>query len=337
MAKKKKKKKRTRLRFTVIETFRFPEAAKLSRSNNMAYWNKNRFRVSAKELTALTGLSISDSYNDEYDDNGKKVGRERTTFTANVTYFTVTAGKYDDARSAMKKWQNMVGKKAYFYVGGKKLFTRKCILLKVTSDNIRLANKGEILAVDLTLEFQWARTAKQEKAAKKEAKQSATKATTSSSTTTSSSGGVVVTKSSGGGGSYNGGRMSWPLPGHTYVSSNYGPRNCPFHGRETHSGIDLPAPAGTSIVAAAPGTVVLAGYNGSYGNCVIISHGKSVWTLYGHQSSVLVRKGQRVSAKQKIGKVGSTGNSTGNHLHFEVRKGANSYSNHTSPWNYVKR
>lgn len=327
MAKKKKKRNKTKMLFTVVETFINPADSKLSTSNNMAYWNKSRFRISAKELTALTGLSISDSYNDEYDDSGKKVGRERTTFTANVTYFTATAGKYSDARAAMKKWRNMVGKKAYFYVGGKKLFTRKCILLKVTSDNIRLANKGEILAVDLTLEFQWARTAKQEKAAKKEAKKSATK----------SSGGGTTSSSSGSGGSYNGGQMAWPLPGHKSVSSNYGPRNCPFHGRETHSGIDLPAPAGTSIVAAAAGTVVLAGSNGSYGNCVIISHGKSVWTLYGHQSSILVKKGQKVSAKQKIGKVGSTGNSTGNHLHFEVRKGANSYSNHTSPWNYVKK
>lgn len=322
-----KKKKKTKMLFAVVTIPKNAPESKLSTSNNMAFWNHNRFRISSRELTALTGLSISDSYNDEYDDSGKKVGRERTTFTANVTYFTATAGKYSDARSAMKKWRNMVGKKAYFYVGGKKLFTRRCILLKVTSDNIRLANKGEILAVDLTLEFQWARTAKQEKAAKKEAKKSATK----------SSGGGTTSSSSGGGGSYNGGQMAWPLPGHKSVSSNYGPRNCPFHGRETHSGIDLPAPAGTSIVAAAAGTVVLAGSNGSYGNCVIISHGKSVWTLYGHQSSILVKKGQKVSAKQKIGKVGSTGNSTGNHLHFEVRKGANSYSNHTSPWNYVKK
>lgn len=139
------------------------------------------------------------------------------------------------------------------------------------------------------------------------------------------------------GGSYTGGQFTWPVPGKTGVSSDYGPRICPFHGREVHSGIDIPAPTGTTIVAAAPGKVVLSSYNGSYGNCVIISHGSGLFTLYGHNSKNIAKSGQVVQKGQAIAKVGSTGNSTGPHLHFEVRKGGNAYRNHTSPWAYLKK
>ena len=90
-------------------------------------------------------------------------------------------------------------------------------------------------------------------------------------------------------------------------------------------------------MAAQGGTVELAAYNGSYGNCVIVGHGSGLYTLYGHNSRVLVKKGQSVSKKQAIAKAGSTGNSTGPHCHFEVRKGANSYSNHTNPHKYLGR
>ncbi|MCB6992890.1 M23 family metallopeptidase [bacterium 210820-DFI.6.37] len=310
----------------VVERVTVTESSAKKTTTNMASWGKQKFKVSSKEATALTTLEIKDTYNDDYDESGKKVGRELTTFTANVTYFTPVAGTWGDARSAMQQWRSKVGKKAYFYLNGKKLFSRKCRLLGVSSGGFSFTNNGKVLAVELSLEFKWARTAAQEKAAKKAAKSSATKTSSSSKKSTSKSSST-----------YKGGKMSWPLPGHKSVSSNYGPRNCPFHGRETHSGIDIPAPYGTAIVAAAPGTVVLAGRNGSYGNCVIIKHSSSIWTLYGHCATLLVKKGDKVKEKQKIAKVDSTGNSTGNHLHFEVRKGANKHSNHTSPWNYVSK
>lgn len=115
------------------------------------------------------------------------------------------------------------------------------------------------------------------------------------------------------------GNWVWPLPGYSRISSPFGPRNCPFHGRETHTGTDLPAPYGTKILAARPGTVTNAKMTSGYGNLVIISHGNGIQTYYAHCSSILVRSGSKVSAGQVIARVGSTGPSTGNHLHFGVK------------------
>jgi len=91
-----------------------------------------------------------------------------------------------------------------------------------------------------------------------------------------------------------------------------------------HKGIDIGAPNGTPIKAAASGTVACAGYTtGGYGNLVVISHGNNVETYYGHASKIYVKKGQNVSAGDVIAAVGSTGRSTGNHLHFEIRRNGN--------------
>lgn len=100
------------------------------------------------------------------------------------------------------------------------------------------------------------------------------------------------------------------------ITSRFGLRS-----RDNHKGLDIGASYGSSIYAAASGTVTTAqyGYNGGYGNYVIISHGNGVQTVYGHCSSLCVSEGEYVSQGQLIAKVGSTGNSTGNHLHFEVR------------------
>lgn len=104
------------------------------------------------------------------------------------------------------------------------------------------------------------------------------------------------------------------------VSSPFGYRVHPiFHVRKMHTGIDLAAGMGTPIKAADSGTVVQAGWRGGYGKCVVISHGNGVATLYAHQSVILVSVGDTVKPGQVIGKVGSTGYSTGAHLHFEVR------------------
>ncbi len=119
---------------------------------------------------------------------------------------------------------------------------------------------------------------------------------------------------------YSGGPFAFPAPSLIYVSSNYGYRTHPITGQpyKFHSGVDLAAPQGSNTVAAEAGVVRMAGWNGGYGNCVIIDHGSGVATLYGHNSKLLVSAGQTVSKGQVIAKVGSTGNSTGPHLHFEV-------------------
>ena len=104
-------------------------------------------------------------------------------------------------------------------------------------------------------------------------------------------------------------------------TSGYGIRSDPFRGSAAkHAGIDLAAPVGTPIYATADGTVSDAGYNsGGYGNLIKIDHGKGIETRYGHLSAILVAAGQRVVRGQQIGRMGSTGRSTGSHLHYEVR------------------
>lgn len=99
----------------------------------------------------------------------------------------------------------------------------------------------------------------------------------------------------------------------------------------SHTGLDIAASTGTSIAAAASGTVTFSGYKGSYGNMIVISHGNGVQTYYGHCSKLYVSAGTQVSQGQSIAAVGSTGNSTGPHLHLEVRLNGVAYN----PQNYV--
>jgi murein DD-endopeptidase MepM/ murein hydrolase activator NlpD len=114
-----------------------------------------------------------------------------------------------------------------------------------------------------------------------------------------------------------------PVPGP--ITSGYGYRTDPITGATAyHSGLDIGAPCGTPIKAAGTGTIISAGFNsGGYGNMTLINHGNGLSTLYGHQSSIIVAAGQSVTQGQVIGYVGSTGKSTGCHLHFEVRVGGN--------------
>lgn len=119
---------------------------------------------------------------------------------------------------------------------------------------------------------------------------------------------------------YAGGEMLWPTPGYYDITSNFGGRSDPITGVwSSHGGTDIRAPYGASILAANSGVVIFAGWHYSYGNYVIIDHGGGIATLYAHSSKLLVSKGQAVSKGDKIALVGSTGYSTGNHLHFEVR------------------
>lgn len=124
----------------------------------------------------------------------------------------------------------------------------------------------------------------------------------------------------------------WPCPAYTRISSYFGPRPQPVPGASTnHKGVDLAAPYGANILAAASGVVTTSKYSVSAGNYVVIAHGNGMSTVYMHASSLLVSVGQTVKQGQVIAKVGSTGYSSGNHLHFGVIKNGT----YVNPLNYI--
>ena len=128
------------------------------------------------------------------------------------------------------------------------------------------------------------------------------------------------------------GKLIWPVPSCHSISSGYGYRIHPVTGvRKLHAGIDIPCSTGTSIVAAASGTVVDAGYNSYNGNYLKISHGNGLETMYLHCSKLLVSSGSRVSGGQTIAKSGATGMVSGAHLHFVVKKNGN----YVNPQSYL--
>lgn len=123
---------------------------------------------------------------------------------------------------------------------------------------------------------------------------------------------------------YSGGKFCWPSATSQRVTSSYGYRIHPISGKKSlHRGMDIGAGMGTNVLAAEAGTVVTAGWNNSYGYYVTINHGNGYVTLYAHNSKLLVSKGETVSRGQVIAKCGSTGNSTGPHIHFEVSLNGN--------------
>ena len=138
--------------------------------------------------------------------------------------------------------------------------------------------------------------------------------------------------SSSGGSATGTGSFGWPCPSCTYITSKFGPRYHPVTGayQSTHTGLDIGAAFGATIVAADGGTVTTAGVKGGYGKCVMIDHGNGYYTLYGHMSSIAVSLGQTVSKGDTVGYVGSTGVSTGPHLHFEIR--VNGVCTDPAPW-----
>ena len=190
------------------------------------------------------------------------------------------------------------------------------------SDNAKLEEdkaeveelKNQLTKEEEELESQIAKIIAEEEAAAKEQNQS------NNSSSSSNSSSSVITSG------------SWPVPGYTRVSSSYGYRIHPVTGASSmHTGIDIPAPTGTPVTAFDSGTVIYSGVQGTYGNTVMIRHDDGKVTLYAHNSALNVSVGQRVQKGQVVAKVGSTGRSTGPHLHFEVRVNGS----HTNPMNYL--
>ena len=133
---------------------------------------------------------------------------------------------------------------------------------------------------------------------------------------------------------YNGGLFCWPAPSYTRISDDYGYRNHPIlNVQQFHTGVDMAAPGGTPILAAYDGVVVQAAYNASMGNYVMIDHGSELYTIYMHAQKLMVSPGDEVARGEQIATVGSTGRSTGNHLHFSVRLNGS----YVSPWGYISK
>ncbi len=132
---------------------------------------------------------------------------------------------------------------------------------------------------------------------------------------------------------YAGGEMAWPSPGYYRITSPYGMRPHPLYGHwSMHTGVDVGVPMKQRIVAANTGVVTYAGWFGAYGIIVLIDHGGGISTLYAHNNSVVVSEGQSVTKGQLIAYSGTTGMSTGPHLHFEVRTNGT----HTDPMEYLQ-
>ena len=133
---------------------------------------------------------------------------------------------------------------------------------------------------------------------------------------------------------YDGGVFAWPAPSYKRISDDYGERIHPILGtKQFHNGVDMAAPGGSPILAAYNGEVVAASYSSSMGNYIMIDHGNTLYTIYMHASALYVKKGDVVTRGQQIAAVGSTGRSTGNHLHFSVRLNGS----YVSPWNYLSK
>ncbi|HHV28906.1 murein hydrolase activator EnvC family protein [Acetivibrio mesophilus] len=142
-----------------------------------------------------------------------------------------------------------------------------------------------------------------------------------------------IRRSAKGGKNYAGGTMVWPVPSSKTIDSGYGMRLHPvFKKYKMHTGVDIDASYGASIVAANNGIVIFSGWQDGYGYTVIVDHGGGITTLYAHCSKLLVNNGDKVRKGQTIAQAGSTGTSTGTHLHFEVRIDGNV----TNPLDYIK-
>lgn len=184
--------------------------------------------------------------------------------------------------------------------------------------------KKEISENDTKLKaLEEAAKAAEEAARKKAEAEAAAREAAAVSSGSSSAGASVVSGN---------GTFTHPCPGYRRISSYFGYRTAPLAGASTnHKGVDFAAASGTPIYAAASGTVTSAGYSGNAGNMIVINHGNGLQTYYMHCSKIYVSAGTKVSKGQNIGAVGTTGNSTGPHLHFQVMSGGTP----VNPLNYL--
>ena len=129
------------------------------------------------------------------------------------------------------------------------------------------------------------------------------------------------------------GKFHWPTPGHTRITSDYGMRKHPILGtRSMHTGVDIAAPMGSPAVAGEVGEVIFTGWFGAYGWTVVLDHGGGISSMYPHLSKITVEENQIVTRGEEVGKVGTSGLSTGPHIHFEIRKDGTPID----PWPYLK-
>ncbi len=268
------------------------EAAK-EKSTNQYEAYKERFRIMCESGSAsyLEVILSSDSIMDFV--NNIETAKEISEYDKKI---------YDEMKDSEEKIQKLTDE---ISASKKKLETERGAL--ATQKSNLDAKQSELEAVKRTLQSDAA--AAQKIIDEEIRKQNALKAQMAASLSKSGDGSVFA-----------GGAFLWPTPSCTYITSHFAPQRVnPVTGKlRPHTGTDIGAQYGANIIAAASGTVKFAGWNGGYGNCVIIDHGGGRSTLYAHMSSIGVSNGQAVAAGQSVGKVGSTGNSTGPHLHFEI-------------------
>lgn len=230
---------------------------------------------------------------------------EESSETTYKLYAVTVDGKEKATITNLDEAENLVKELNEKYK--KTLNTKIAIVEVITTDNQKNVTTVKTAKSDITKDLnKQVEKKEEEEAAAAKASMTTNKSTTTSSTKVASLNGVKLTVT--------------PVSG--VITSRFGNRESIRS--YSHSGLDIGAPKGTPIKAAASGTVIFAGYSGGYGYVVKISHGSGIQTYYAHCSKLYVEKGDKVSAGDKIAAVGSTGNSTGNHLHFEVVKNGTS-------------
>lgn len=245
---------------------------------------------------------------------------EENSETTYKLYAVTVEGKEKARLSNLEEAENLVKELNQKYKN--KLNKQIGIIEVITTDNKKDVTTVKTAKADITKELNKVISSKTTSS------KTTSNKTTSNKTTSSKTSSVATNTTTTKVASLNGVTLTVkPVSG--TITSRFGSRESIRS--SGHTGLDIAAPKGTKIKAAASGTVIFAGYSGAYGNVVKISHGSDIKTYYAHCSEIYVKKGQQVLAGDVIATVGSTGRSTGNHLHFEVVKNGTSLN----PQNYL--